>query len=140
MKGAPTGLPLPRADAQSAPFWEACARHRLIVQRCTGCGAFGHPPQALCRQCQSRGFEWVESSGRGAVFSYTIAHHPVHPAVRDQVPYGVIVVKLDDCGGVLVTSNLVEAELEALRVGLRVMLVWDDVAEGIALPRFVVER
>jgi len=140
MEGAPRRLPLPEADALTAPFWEACAQHRLVVERCVGCGTFTHPPASVCRQCQGREFEWVESRGRGAVFSYTIAHHPVHPAVKDQVPYGVVVVKLDDCGGVLITSNLVDAPLEVLRVGLRVMLVWDDVAEGISLPRFLVER
>jgi hypothetical protein len=139
MKGAPKGLPLPEADALTAPFWEACARHRLIVQSCVRCGSFCHPPLPVCRRCQSREFEWVESRGRGEVFTYTIAHHAAHPAVKDQLPYGVIVVKLDDCGAALVTSNLVEAPVEALRVGLRVMLVWDDVAEGIALPRFVLE-
>ncbi|MGH7820298.1 MAG: Zn-ribbon domain-containing OB-fold protein [Candidatus Binatia bacterium] len=140
MKGAPEGLPLPEADALTAPFWEACAEHRLVVQRCTRCGAFGHPPRPLCPRCQSREFEWVESRGLGEIFTYTIAHHAVHPAVKDQVPYGVIVVKLDDCGGVLVTSNLVDAPVERLRVGLRVSLVWDDLAEGIAVPRFVLER
>jgi uncharacterized protein len=140
MQGAPRGLPVPEADALTAPFWEACAQHRLIVQRCARCGTFTHPPSAVCRQCQGREFVWVESRGRGEIFTYTIAHHPVHPAVKDQVPYGVVVVKLDDCGRVLITSNLVDAPLEVLRVGLRVMLVWDDVAEGVALPRFVVER
>jgi uncharacterized OB-fold protein len=124
----------------TAPFWEACAKHQLIVQRCSGCGTFRHPPHALCRRCQSREFEWIESRGRGEVFTYTIAHHAAHPAVRDQLPYGVIVVRLDDCGGVLLTSNLVDAPPEVLRVGLRVMLVWDDIAEEVALPRFVLER
>jgi uncharacterized OB-fold protein len=133
-------LPRPEADALTAPFWEACAKHRLVVQHCTRCGTFTHPPLALCRRCQGREFEWIESRGRGEVFTYTIAHHAAHPAVRDQLPYGVVVVRLDDCGGVLVTSNLVDAPPEVLRIGLRVSLVWDDVAEGVALPRFVLER
>jgi uncharacterized OB-fold protein len=139
VKGAPRGLPLPQPDALSAPFWEACAGHRLIVQRCTRCGAHRHPPRPLCRHCQGREHEWFESAGRGEIFSYTVAHHPVHPAVRDQVPYGVIVVRLDDCPDVLLTSNLVDAPIEALRVGLRVRLIWDDVAEGVALPRFALD-
>jgi uncharacterized OB-fold protein len=140
MKGAPQGLPLPEADVLTAPFWEGCAQHRLIVQHCTRCGAFSHPPSPLCVKCGSREWDWVESRGRGEVFTYTIAHHAVHPAVKDQVPYGIIVVRLDDCGGVLLTSNLVDAPVEALRVGLRVLLVWEDLAEGVALPRFVIER
>jgi uncharacterized protein len=138
--GAPQGLPLPEADAWTAPFWEGCAQHRLTVQHCTRCGAFAYPPSPLCAKCGSRELDWVESRGRGEVFTYTVAHHAVHPAVKDQVPYGIIVVRLDDCGGVLLTSNLVDAPVEALRVGLRVVLVWDDLADGIALPRFAIER
>lgn len=140
MNGAPQGLPLPEADASTAPFWEGCAQHRLLVQHCTRCGAFSYPPSALCANCGSREFDWVESRGRGEVFTYTVAHHAAHPAVKDQVPYGVIVVRLDDCGGILLTSNLVDAPVEALRVGLRVAIVWDDLAEGVALPRFAIER
>jgi len=140
MTGAPDGLPIPEADALTQPFWEACAQHRLVVQRCRHCGAFGHPPRPVCRRCQGRDFEWTESQGRGEVFTYKIAHHAVHPAVEEQVPYGVVVVKLDDCGGTLVTSNLVDLAPEEIRVGLRVRLVWDDVAEGVALPRFALER
>jgi hypothetical protein len=139
MKGAPTGLPHPEADALTRPFWDACAKHRFSVQRCACCGGFSHPPLPACRRCQGREFEWTESRGRGEVFTYTVAHHAAHPAVKDQLPYGVVVVRLDDCGGALVTSNLVDAPLEALRIGLRVRLVWDDIAEGIALPRFVPE-
>ena len=140
MTGAPTGLPLPAPDVVTAPFWEACAKHRLNIQRCAGCGTFRHPPGPICPRCLSRESAWEESRGRGEVFTYTVAHHPVHPAVRNQVPYGVVVVRLDDCGRVLLTSNVVDIPPASLRVGLRVMLVWDDVADGVALPRFVIER
>ena len=140
MTGAPHGLPIPEADALTQPFWEACARHRLVVQRCRHCGGFGHPPRPVCRGCQGREFEWAESQGRGEVFTYTIAHHAAHPAVEEQVPYGVVVVKLDDCGGTLVTSNLVDLPPDEIGVGLRVRVVWDDVDEGVALPRFALER
>ena len=140
MKGAPEGLPIPRADAMTQPFWEACAAHRLVVQHCLQCGAFGHPPRPVCRDCQGREFEWSESQGRGEVFTYMIAHHAVHSAVEEQVPYGVIIVKLDDCGGALFTSNLVDVDPHAIHIGLRVRLVWEDIADGVALPRFTLER
>ncbi len=42
------------------------AQHRLLIQRCTGCGTLRHPPLPACPECRS--FEWdtVESSGRGS--------------------------------------------------------------------------
>ena len=139
MIGAPKGLPLPSANRWSAPFWDACAQHRLVVQRCAACGTFRHPPGPLCANCRSSDFAWEESAGRGEVFTYTVAHHAVHPAVKEQVPYGVVVVRLDDCGGALLTSNVIDVPPSALYVGLRVKLAWDDIAEGVALPRFMID-
>jgi uncharacterized protein len=72
---------------------------------------------------------------RGHVFTYTIACHPAMPALSEQVPYVIVVVALDDCGGVLVTSNLVGERALEVSVGDAVRLCWDD-EPGAMLPRF----
>jgi uncharacterized OB-fold protein len=137
----PEGMPVPVADALTEPYWAAAREHRLVVQRCTACGTFRHLPHEVCGRCQSTEHEWVESAGRGSIYTYTIAGHPVHEALTDSVPYNVAIVQLDDCGGVLVPSNLVDCPVEDIAVGLRVELAWEDVAEGVSVPRFrVVEE
>jgi uncharacterized OB-fold protein len=132
---APTQVPLPQPDAVSEPFWAGCAERRLLVQHCLDCGAFQCPARLLCRNCRGNAFDWHESDGRGRIYTYTIAHHPGSPALREQVPYVVVVVQLDDCGGVRLISNLVGETVADVAVDRPVRLLWDDEA-GAWLPRF----
>jgi uncharacterized OB-fold protein len=123
-------------DADTAPFWEACRRRELVLQRCVACGRFQHPPLAGCRECGGTRLEWARVGGRGTVFSYTIAHHPFLPALQEHVPYNVVVVELDDAAGVRLVSNLVDTPPGEIRVGMRVELVWEEVGAEVVLPRF----
>jgi uncharacterized OB-fold protein len=132
----PEGLPLPEADTTTAVFWEGCAARELRIQRCAGCGTHRHVPSPICARCQSFDVEWDVSEGSGRVFSYTIVHHSVHPATNECVPYNVAVVQLDDCGGVLVTSNIVGCPNDEVRVGMPVRLVWEQGDPSLSLYRF----
>ena len=132
----PFGTPLPRPTEDDAGWWEACRRHELVIQRCADCGTFRHTPRPVCFKCRSFNFVWQPVSGRGRIFSYTIAHHAVHPALRERVPYNVIVVELPDADGVRVVSNLVGGDEDPPQIGEEVEVVWEDVAEDISLPRF----
>ena len=132
---APTQVPLPQPDAISEPFWAGCDQRRLLVQHCLQCGTFQSPARLLCRDCRGSDFDWLESRGRGRIFTYTIVHHPGSPALREQVPYVVVVVQLDDCGGARLTSNLVGDDAAELAVNRAVQLRWDNDA-GAWLPRF----
>ena len=130
-------MPRPQVEALTEPFWAAARAGRLVIQRCTDCGAFRHLPHVLCGSCQSTAHDWVESAGRGTVFTYTIATHPVHPATAAAVPYNVAIVQLDDCGGVLVPGNVVHCPPEAVHVGMAVQVVFERIDDEIAIPRFV---
>lgn len=132
----PAGTPLPQPTPDDLPFWEACARRELRIQRCADCGRFRHPPMPRCPDCRSPRFDWQPVDGEGEVFSFTIVRHAVHPALRDAVPFNVAVVMLDGTGDVRLVSNVVDATPEEMRIGLRVSLVWDEVPGGGALPRF----
>jgi uncharacterized OB-fold protein len=70
------------------------------------------------------------------VFSYTIVHHAVHPALADHLPYNVVLVELPDAGGVRLISNVVDVPATDLRVGLEVEVVFEDLDEATTLPRF----
>ena len=86
--------------------------------------------------CQCFEWDWVESEGRAEVYSFTIVRHSVHPATAEAVPYNLAVVELRDCGGVRLTTNIVDCELEAVEIGMPVRVTWEDVGEGMVLPRF----
>jgi uncharacterized OB-fold protein len=132
----PEAMPVPVVEDLTEPYWSAARAHRLVIQRCTACGTFRHLPHALCGNCQSPDHDWVESAGRGTVYTYTIVAHPVHDATNDVVPYNVVIVELDDCGGVLVPSNVVDCPPDQVAAGMAVVVEWDDVTDEITIPRF----
>jgi hypothetical protein len=130
----PDGMPPPLADAVTLPFWQAAAEHRLVVQRCTGCGHLRLPPAPLCPECRSAGSDWKQVSGRGAVYTYTVVHRPI--AAGQPLPFIIAVIALEDAGGVRIISNLVGARPEALEIGQPVELVWEDMSAELSIPRF----
>lgn len=70
------------------------------------------------------------------MFTYTFAHHCPHPVAKLRVPYNIVVVELEDCDNVLLTSNVIDCADEDLCVGLPVELVWEDRVDGRSLYRF----
>ena len=124
--------PIPDPDAASAPFWEAAARHELLVQRCAGCGEFRHPPRPMCPRCSSFEHTWERASGRARVWSWVVAHNPVLPAFADRVPYNVVVVELDE--GVRMIGNLLDVPVDQISDGMKVVVDFEDVEDGVALP------
>ncbi len=132
----PDDMPTPSASRETLAWWQAAAEHRLLVQRCADCGRTRMPPGPLCPTCRSFNRDWQEVAGRGTVYSYTIVHRAYLPSLADRVPYVVIVVELAGAGGARLVSNLVDSVPAAVRVGLAVEVVWEDIGPGLAVPRF----
>ena len=62
---------LPAPDNASRYYWQSAAEGRLVLQRCVTCGAFQFYPRALCAACGGD-TEWVEASGRGTLYTFTV--------------------------------------------------------------------
>jgi uncharacterized OB-fold protein len=122
-------------DVFTAPFWDAARDHRLVVPRCTSCGTFRFPPSAFCYVCRTQEVEWVEQEGRGTLYSYTVAWHPLLPDVSDAVPYIPAVVELPDTG-VRIVANLVDVRPSEVRIGMALALVWRDVHDDVTVATF----
>lgn len=129
-------IPLPRPTALTRPHWEGCLEGRLRVQRCRDCGHYVWIPQPVCTACLSAALDWVESAGRGSVYSLTTVHRPQRPEF--EVPYTVAIIALDE--GYHFLTNLVEFPPQALRIGARVEVTFRRMSEEIALPLFRPER
>jgi len=123
-------------DIWTQPFWDAAAEHRLVIPRCTTCATFRLPPSAFCWHCQAQEVEWVEHDGAGELYSFTIIHHPLLPDLADSVPYVPGVVELPDTNGCRLVGALRDVQLDAVRVGMPVELVWRDVRDGETVPTF----
>ncbi len=127
-------IPLPLIDLDNQGYWEATQKHELRVQKCNSCGTLRFPPRPICHVCNSFDSEWILCSGKGTIHSYVVVPRPAHPAFRDKVPYGVVLVDLEE--GVRLISNVVDVPSDQLSIGMPVEVVFDDVAEDVTLPRF----
>ena len=114
----------------SAVFWDAAAEHRLVAQRCAGCGVLRHPPRPMCPHCRSLEFEVAELSGRGTLYSYALLHHPQHPAFD----YPVLAALVDLDEGIRLVSNLVEIDTADIEIGMRLEVTFVATAEDRAVP------
>jgi uncharacterized OB-fold protein len=130
----PDSMPPPLADATSLPWWEAAAEHRLVVQRCKACEHTRHPPAPVCPECRSADSDWKEVPGRGEVYSYTFVHRPI--AADQTLPFIIAVIALEGSGGLRMISNLVGVDPSDVEIGMAVELVWEDMSEDLAVPRF----
>jgi len=126
--------PLPHVTEETRPYWDSAKAHRLALQRCASCGRFRFPPTTFCPNCLSEASEWTPVSGRGSVYSFVIMHQVYDQAFKADVPYNVAAVELEE--GPRLYSNLVGIANEAIRVGMPVRVVYDDVSEEITLVKF----
>jgi uncharacterized OB-fold protein len=61
-------------DAQSVEFYRGLLEHKLLLNRCSDCGTWHHPPRVLCPHCWSFAVAPTECSGRGDVYMFTAVH------------------------------------------------------------------
>jgi len=128
--------PVPTIDSDTRNFWEGCKAHALRLPRCKGCDHLFYPPQALCPHCLSSDLEWVKASGKGKIYSMTIIHQNGSPGFKDETPYVMAYVMLDE--GVQMLSNVVGAEPYEVKVDMPVEVAFEDITEEISLPKFKV--
>ena len=129
-----TRKPVPEPDDVSQPFFEGARHGVLMIQRCTGCGAFLAPGSRVCTECLDESLEWVEASGRGTLFTYAIMHQRYHPAFYDEVPYNIVVVELDE--GPRLNTNIIGVNNDALRVGMPLRVTFEALSDEVSIPKF----
>ena len=119
-----------------APFWEATKRGELSIQRCKDCRNEMFPPRLYCTSCMSQNTEWVKASGKGKIYSYSVAYEypPTRVARFLSVPYIIALVDLEE--GVRMITTIVGCKPEDVKIGSDVEVEFQDIGEGVALPRF----
>ena len=129
--------PLPQINDVNRPFWEGARRGELRLQRCTACGAFRYPSGRWCAHCRSDASDWVGASGKGEVWSWCVFHKAYFEGFADELPYGVVLVQLDE--GVRLYSNLVDVAVHDIRIGMRVHAVFEPVTSEVTLVKFAAD-
>jgi uncharacterized protein len=126
--------PTPHPTPETRPFWDATAVGELHLQRCRSCDVHYFPPRPFCPHCDGDDVVWERTSGRGRLHTYMINHRPP-PGWRDEAPYVIAIVELEE--GPRMMSNVVgvEAIPEALELDMELEVVFEDQG-GMRIPRF----
>jgi uncharacterized protein len=126
--------PIPTPDERSAPFFAAAKKGQLLIKKCAGCASYLAPQREMCYVCGGESLEWAPASGKGTIYSFVFMHQLLHGAFKDEIPYNVITVELEE--GPRITSNLVGAADSDIKVGLPVEAVFEELSEDVAVPKF----
>lgn len=116
---------LPVITAANRAFWTGGREGHLLVQRCTVCRRWVHPPVDACVACGGA-LDPAPVSGDGYVFSFTVNHHPYNATVG--VPYVIALVELVEQEGLRLPTNIVGCAPAEVRIGMPVHVSFE--AEG----------
>jgi uncharacterized OB-fold protein len=119
-------IPAPHRNPEVEPFYEAAGEGRFLIRRCTKCSRFHWYPRSCCPFCRGT-TEWVEGSGKGKIYSYSVMR-------RVAAPFVLAYVELAE--GPRMMTNLVDCDFDALAIGQDVALVFKAADDGTMVPCF----
>src|SRR5690606_36543854 len=125
--------PQPNITPETAGFWRATTRRKLLLPQCRECDELFWYPRATCPNCLSNDIEWLEASGKGTVYSFTISRRPPAP-YKELESLVVAYVELEE--GVRILTNVIADPPENVQIGSEVSLVFDSASDEAALYRF----
>ncbi|MBW1790129.1 MAG: Zn-ribbon domain-containing OB-fold protein [Deltaproteobacteria bacterium] len=126
--------PVPVVNPWAKPFWEAARDEKLIIQKCKDCETYIFYPRIACPHCFSDGVEWVETSGRGTVYSYSVVTNNAPSAFIKDMPYVIAVVRLDE--GVQMLTNIIGCDPDEVQFDMPVEVVFEKLNDEFTLPKF----
>ena len=121
----------------SKPYWDATREKKLVIQYDPVAGKYQHFPRPVSLYTGKRNLEWREVSGKGEIFSFTIARRTREP-FQGHEPFYIATVTLDV--GVNVMANVIHCDTADMRVGLKVKPYWAPLPNGTHLLMFEPDR
>ena len=120
-------LTSPPVNAETKAFFDAARQGRFMIPVCTACGKAHWYPRAICPFCGSDKVEWRDSPGRGTIYTYSVMRR-----VKD--PYVIAHVTLAE--GPTMLTNIVDCDLDTVRIGQPVVVVFKETENGPPAPMF----
>ena len=124
----------PQIDTESAPFWDGCREGKLLLRHCNACDKAYYYPRSYCPRCWSGDTEWRAASRRATVYSYSIIHENPAPPFRNMVPYGLVLVDLEEGPRMMANWDL-ETPLDRLACGVKVEVTFRKISDELSLPQ-----
>jgi hypothetical protein len=117
----------PQPNPETEAFWKAAEAGKLMVGKCTACGKVHYYPRAICPFCFGDKTELQRASGTGTIYTYSVMR-------RAPVPYAIAYVTLSE--GPTMMTNIVDCDLDKIRIGQNVGLVFKPSDGGPPVPMF----
>jgi uncharacterized OB-fold protein len=117
----------PQPNVETQAFWDAAGEGKLLIKSCNSCGKPHYYPRALCPRCFSDNTEWTEAKGTGEIYSFSVMK-------RAKISYAIAYVTLDE--GVTMMTNIVDTDLDAIKIGQKVKVVFKPTEDGPPVPMF----
>lgn len=118
----------PAVNPGDQEYFDAAAEGKLMLKKCGECNEVHHYPRALCPFCFSDKVSWVQAKGTGEIYTYSVTRR------GGPVPYCIAYVTLDE--GVRMMTNIVDTDLDTIRIGQKVKVVFKKSENGTSVPMF----
>lgn len=118
----------PPVTPETEPFWAAAEKGKLLYGFCNACKEPHYFPRRICPFCFSDNVDWKEASGRAKVYTYSIMRR------TPTGPFAIAYVTLEE--GPSLLTNIVDSNLDAIKIGAAVKLVFKPSEGGAPVPFF----
>ena len=98
-----------------------------MIGKCSACGQVHYYARALCPFCFSDRTQLQQASGSGTIYTYSVMR-------RTPIPYAIAYVTLAE--GPTVMTNIVDCDLDKIKIGQTVKLVFKPSDGGPPVPMF----
>jgi len=121
-------LPDPLLNVGDERYFEGANQGKLMLKKCSSCGQVHYFPRGICPFCFSSKVDWIEAKGTGTIYSFSVTRR------AGPIPYCIAYVALDE--GVSMMTNIVDCDLDTVRIGQKVKLVFKPSGNGTAIAMF----
>ncbi|MEH6527333.1 MAG: Zn-ribbon domain-containing OB-fold protein [Sneathiella sp.] len=122
-------IPAPHIDEETQAYWDGASAGKLMVKKCRSCGSAHHYPRTICPHCGSDDTYYVESSGKGVIYSFSVMR-------RAQPNYAIAYVTVEDAE-IKMMTNIVNCDFDALEIGQAVKVTFVETeTAGVSVPMF----
>ncbi len=123
----PVDLTPALGDPDAGPALQAAADGRLLLRRCRECGQVHYHPRTPCPFCGRGDLEWLDASGTGRIYSYSVTY-------QGPEPYVIAYVTLAE--GPTIMTNIVDTPVADIAIGAEVQLEMRRTEHGVHVPFF----
>ncbi len=136
--GGESGVPaylIPRVTPEAAEYFAGTVRGELRIQRCSACRRHHHYPRVACPHCGSSELVWITASGLGTLHSFTVIRQHGIPPFKEQAPFVVGLVDLDEPGARFI-AQMSTLDVDEVAIGMRVRASFKPAGDAVAFVEF----